>query len=146
MFKRLCTAGEFQFYFSSLLRSGSGNLKLNKNCNLSTWLSGCQPGWACSVGGQTIDLQNYDDVPDRTNDCQPCCEGFFCPHGLTCMMRKSSHVYKLNTFCTYVIQFTHLLIACASLANISHNFSLFFLQCHQCLICYLPIYFLKVVI
>ena len=107
VFKRLCTAGEFQFYFSSLLQSGSGNLKLNKNCNLSTWLSGCQPGWACTVGEQKIDLLNYDDLPDRTNDCQPCCEGFFCPHGLTCMMRKSLHFYKLNILYTHAILYKY---------------------------------------
>ncbi|PIA26833.1 hypothetical protein AQUCO_08700012v1 [Aquilegia coerulea] len=25
-------------------------------------------------------------MPARTRDCQPCCEGFFCPYGLTCMI------------------------------------------------------------
>ncbi|KAK3404971.1 hypothetical protein EUGRSUZ_K01252 [Eucalyptus grandis] len=25
-------------------------------------------------------------MPSRTHDCQPCCEGFFCPQGITCMI------------------------------------------------------------
>lgn len=63
-------------------------LKPNKNCNLTSWVSGCEPGWACSAGEEKTDMKNSNDMPIRTEDCQPCCEGFFCPTGLTCMIRK----------------------------------------------------------
>ncbi|KAI9124335.1 hypothetical protein K1719_004257 [Acacia pycnantha] len=87
--KRLCTAAEMRFYFNSFFESSrSANfLKPNKNCNLTSWVSGCEPGWACSVGSQQqVDLQNSKEIPARTTSCQACCEGFFCPQGLTCMI------------------------------------------------------------
>ncbi|KZV39914.1 ABC transporter G family member 28 [Dorcoceras hygrometricum] len=92
---RLCTAAEVKFYGASLMQiaeesseaKSSNYLKPNKNCNLSSWVSGCEPGWACSVGkDKQIDLKNSKDIPYRVLDCRPCCEGFFCPHGLTCMI------------------------------------------------------------
>ncbi|XP_061366128.1 ABC transporter G family member 24-like [Gastrolobium bilobum] len=86
---RLCTAAEIQFYLNSLFeRPTSANyLKPNKNCNLSSWVSGCEPGWACSVpSSQQVDLRNSQEIPARTTNCQACCEGFFCPHGITCMI------------------------------------------------------------
>ncbi|KDP44011.1 hypothetical protein JCGZ_05478 [Jatropha curcas] len=90
MTQRICTAAEIKFYFNSFFSQGSKSsnyLKPNKNCNLSTWVSGCEPGWACSVGrGKKVDLKNSETMPDRSTECQPCCEGFFCPHGLTCMI------------------------------------------------------------
>lgn len=89
--QRLCTAAEIKFYLSSLLeRSRSASyLKPNKNCNLNSWVPGCEPGWACSVlTSQQVDLRNSPDIPARTTNCQACCEGFFCPHGITCMIRK----------------------------------------------------------
>ncbi|KAF6167787.1 hypothetical protein GIB67_027565 [Kingdonia uniflora] len=87
--QRICTAAEIKFYFLSLFeRSAKSNyLKPNKNCNLTVWNPGCESGWACSVGpNQKVDLRNSKDVPSRTRDCQTCCEGFFCPHGITCMI------------------------------------------------------------
>ncbi|KAJ7972375.1 ABC transporter G family-like protein [Quillaja saponaria] len=88
--QRLCTSAEIKFYFSSFFEDGPATttyLKPNKNCNLSFWVSGCEPGWGCSVGkNQKVDLKNSRDVPYRTEDCQPCCEGFFCPQGMTCMI------------------------------------------------------------
>ncbi|KAK6163362.1 hypothetical protein DH2020_000226 [Rehmannia glutinosa] len=92
--QRLCTAAEVKFYGASLIenaQSGSAKsstyLKPNKNCNLSSWPSGCEPGWACSVGKDTkVDLKNSKDIPLRDIDCQSCCQGFFCPRGLTCMI------------------------------------------------------------
>ncbi|KAL3530541.1 hypothetical protein ACH5RR_009863 [Cinchona calisaya] len=94
--RRLCTAADIKFYSTSLvevaMESGGSTppttyLKPNKNCNLSSWVSGCEPGWACSVGKDTkVDLKNSEDMPTRIVDCQPCCEGFFCPRGLTCMI------------------------------------------------------------
>mgnify|MGYP004715546471 CR=1 FL=1 len=64
-------------------------LKPNRNCNLTSWVPGCEPGWACSAGSNVkVDMKNSKYMPDRTHDSQPCCEGFFCPRGLTCMIRK----------------------------------------------------------
>lgn len=88
--QRLCTAAEIKFYFSGFYESGSKStnyLKPNKNCNLTSWVSGCEPGWACSAGAnEKVDLKNVKQMPARTFDCSPCCEGFFCPHGITCMI------------------------------------------------------------
>ncbi|KAJ9698049.1 hypothetical protein PVL29_007248 [Vitis rotundifolia] len=88
--QRLCTAAEIKLYFNSFFSGESRStnyLKLNKNCNLTSWVSGCEPGWACSTGpDKKVDLKNVQDLPDRITDCTTCCEGFFCPHGLTCMI------------------------------------------------------------
>ncbi|KAK6779548.1 hypothetical protein RDI58_021732 [Solanum bulbocastanum] len=89
--QRLCNAAEMKFYFSSFLETKSTQkaniLRPNRNCNLTSWVPGCEPGWSCSVNkNEKVDLKNAKDMPDRTRDYQPCCEGFFCPKGLTCMM------------------------------------------------------------
>ncbi|XP_031123227.1 ABC transporter G family member 28-like isoform X2 [Ipomoea triloba] len=93
--QRLCTASEMKFYASSIIldtledssTKSSNYVKPNMNCNLSSWVPGCEPGWACSVGKDVqVDLKNSNEIPSRTLECQPCCEGFFCPHGLTCMI------------------------------------------------------------
>ncbi|KAG9158630.1 hypothetical protein Leryth_019234 [Lithospermum erythrorhizon] len=89
MAQRLCTAAEIKFYFHNFVGSLSGDtnyLKPNKNCNLTSWVSGCEPGWACSAGDQTVDLEDSHQIPARSVECQPCCEGFFCPQGITCMI------------------------------------------------------------
>ncbi|XP_019188946.1 PREDICTED: ABC transporter G family member 28-like [Ipomoea nil] len=92
MMQRLCTASEIQFYAANIMmgalaRKSTNFVTLNKNCNLSSWGAGCDPGWACGVGKNvSVDLKNIKEIPARTDDCQPCCEGFFCPHGLTCML------------------------------------------------------------
>ncbi|KAM1708008.1 hypothetical protein ACFX15_001011 [Malus domestica] len=94
--RRLCTAAEMKFYFNSFFEKseGANYLRPNKNCNLTAWISGCEPGWACSVGpNKQVDLENSQDIPARTQSCQPCCEGFFCPHGLTCMIPCPSGSY-----------------------------------------------------
>uniref|UniRef100_A0A5B7AXX0 Putative ABC transporter G family member 28-like n=1 Tax=Davidia involucrata TaxID=16924 RepID=A0A5B7AXX0_DAVIN len=88
--QRLCTAAEIKFYFSNFFEkeSESANyLKPNKNCNLTSWVPGCEPGWACRIGpNQEVNLKNSQNIPARTLECQACCEGFFCPHGITCMI------------------------------------------------------------
>ncbi|KAJ4845800.1 ABC transporter G member 28 [Turnera subulata] len=87
--RRLCTAAEIKFYFNNLFEpsENANYLKPNKNCNLTSWVSGCEPGWACSIGqNQPVDLENSRYIPARTRSCEACCEGFFCPHGLTCMI------------------------------------------------------------
>ncbi|PKA47787.1 ABC transporter G family member 28 [Apostasia shenzhenica] len=79
-----------KFYFSSFFNNaGRSNnfLRPNINCNLISWASGCEPGWACSVGEeQKVNLKDATIMPSRTQNCRPCCDGFFCPHGITCMI------------------------------------------------------------
>ncbi|XP_061368742.1 putative white-brown complex homolog protein 30 [Gastrolobium bilobum] len=86
---RICTATEIRYYFHGFLEQGASSsnyVKPNKNCNLTSWVSGCEPGWGCSAG-KSIDLKkDIKEIPYRTDNCQPCCEGFFCPQGLTCMI------------------------------------------------------------
>ena len=88
---RLCTEAEIRVYLSSFF-GGNGGLQTetNRNCNLTSWVSGCEPGWACSIGSMKgFSFQNSTKaIPPRTSDCKPCCAGFFCPQGLTCMIRK----------------------------------------------------------
>ena len=104
--QRLCTAADIKFYFNSFFTAKrAGYLKPNKNCNLTSWVPGCEPGWACSAGSdKKIDLKNSKDMPTRTSDCAPCCEGFFCPHGMTCMIRKCWLIHGTN-----IIYFFHTL-------------------------------------
>ncbi|KAJ4917906.1 ABC transporter G family member 24 [Raphanus sativus] len=91
--KRICTAAEMKFYLNAFFSKTNNpgdkqvNMKPNGNCNLTTWVSGCEPGWACIVDpNKQVDLQNSKDFPERTTNCMSCCEGFFCPRGLTCMI------------------------------------------------------------
>ncbi|KAI8014422.1 hypothetical protein LOK49_LG05G00734 [Camellia lanceoleosa] len=88
--QRLCTAAEIKFYFNSFFERKSSNahfLRPNKNCNLTSWASGCESGWASSVPPNVkVDLKDSKDMPERTHASQPCCEGFFCPQGITCMI------------------------------------------------------------
>lgn len=73
-------------------------MRPNKNCNLSSWPAGCEPGWSCNVRKEDkVDMKNDKEIPERVLDCQPCCPGFFCPHGLTCMIREFYiHTPSLN--------------------------------------------------
>ncbi|PNY06939.1 ABC transporter G family member 28-like protein [Trifolium pratense] len=86
---RICTAAEIRYYFHGFVVQGASSdnyVEPNKNCNLTSWVDGCEPGWGCSTG-ENIDLKKeLKEIPKRTNNCQPCCEGFFCPQGLTCMI------------------------------------------------------------
>jgi len=87
---RLCAPAEVKFYFSCLHdQKGENNifLKTTTNCNHSSWVQGCEPGWACSIGPDLL-LSNITSstIPPRSINCQQCCEGFFCPRGLTCML------------------------------------------------------------
>jgi hypothetical protein len=90
--QRLCTPDEVKFYFSSLYdRDGDKNinLKTNINCNISYWEKGCDAGWACATNPvQDPRNRGSNGIPLRTSNCQACCEGFFCPRGLTCMLRE----------------------------------------------------------
>ncbi|KAG7595104.1 ABC-2 type transporter [Arabidopsis thaliana x Arabidopsis arenosa] len=87
--RRICTAAEMKFYFNAFFNktNNPGYLRPNVNCNLTSWVSGCEPGWGCSVDStEQVDLQNSKDFPERRRNCMSCCEGFFCPRGLTCMI------------------------------------------------------------
>uniref|UniRef100_A0A0D3BRB8 ABC transporter domain-containing protein n=1 Tax=Brassica oleracea var. oleracea TaxID=109376 RepID=A0A0D3BRB8_BRAOL len=87
---RLCSAAEIKFYFSSFIRRDevtTVHVKPNVNCNLAKWVSGCEPGWSCNADDdKKFDIKNGKVLPSRTRKCQPCCEGFFCPQGLACMI------------------------------------------------------------
>lgn len=98
--KRLCTAADLKFYFNHFFESGNVDyLKPNNNCNLTNWGAGCEPGWAASVGpDRDVDLRDSRDMPTRTSDPQPCCEGFFCPRGMTCMIRKFGSCLNTSFF------------------------------------------------
>jgi hypothetical protein len=85
-----------RFYFDSLMggddTAEANYVRPNVNCNRSSWIDGCEPGWACSAGAdQKINLQDTKNMPYRPLKCQSCCPGFFCPHGLTCMIRKKAN-------------------------------------------------------
>ncbi|KAF7105322.1 hypothetical protein CFC21_106149 [Triticum aestivum] len=86
--QRVCTAAELKFYFESIIRRGKKNyVRPNKNCNLTSWIDGCEPGWGCTAdAGKEVDLRDAENFPSRTVDCQGCCPGFLCPRGLTCMI------------------------------------------------------------
>ncbi|KAK8638954.1 hypothetical protein V6N13_137360 [Hibiscus sabdariffa] len=97
--ERLCTAAEIKFYFGSIFSKGAktGYVKVNKNCNLKSWVEGCEPGWGCFADSdQKFELTDGNNMPSRTKDCKPCCEGFFCPRGLACMIRSYCPVASLN--------------------------------------------------
>ncbi|CAM0908439.1 unnamed protein product [Alopecurus aequalis] len=85
--QRLCTAAELKFYFDSLTSGKKNYVRPNKNCNLTAWVDGCEPGWGCAAN-DAVNLNFNDEAnfPARTADCRGCCPGFFCPHGLTCMI------------------------------------------------------------
>ncbi|XP_073031513.1 ABC transporter G family member 24-like [Primulina eburnea] len=83
---RLCNAAEMEVYFNSL-KHGWNRIKPNRNCNSTHWVAGCEPGWACGTGSdEPTDFKNPHQIPMRQSNCQSCCEGFFCPYGITCMM------------------------------------------------------------
>ncbi|KAG6513743.1 hypothetical protein ZIOFF_024079 [Zingiber officinale] len=87
---RLCTAAEVRLYFDSFVESGGSTnyMKPNKNCNSSSWVSGCEPGWASSVpDNENVDLRDSERLPSRNLNSKPCCAGFYCPYGITCMIR-----------------------------------------------------------
>lgn len=86
-------------YFATFSPTGNaGAIKPNRNCNRTSWLAGCEPGWGCSIDSDAPVDFRYSQQPARTRNCQPCCEGFFCPRGLTCMIRKYEQQIKLFEF------------------------------------------------
>ncbi|XP_010462231.1 PREDICTED: ABC transporter G family member 24 [Camelina sativa] len=88
---RICGTAEMKFYFNASFNKANDTeywqWQPNVNCNLTAWDSGCEPGWGCSLDIiEQVDLPNSKDFPKRKKDCMTCCEGFFCPRGLTCMI------------------------------------------------------------
>ncbi|XP_062205285.1 ABC transporter G family member 25-like isoform X2 [Phragmites australis] len=82
MVAMLCRKPEVELYVKTLISSRS-TPRISRNCNQNSWALGCQPGWACA----TLDDESSDQlIPSRAVNCRPCCPGFFCPRGLTCMM------------------------------------------------------------
>ncbi|CAJ1979273.1 unnamed protein product [Sphenostylis stenocarpa] len=88
--QRMCTEAEILAYGQSFGggKTGSSFLKPNINCNMSAWVNGCEPGWGCKANQKVNIDSTKKEIPVRSVDCQPCCEGFFCPRGLTCMIRE----------------------------------------------------------
>ncbi|KAJ7563432.1 hypothetical protein O6H91_03G109900 [Diphasiastrum complanatum] len=85
----LCSQGEIMFYIKWIL--DVANLPPSPNCNETHWSKGCDAGWA-SLLVDTSDVNQITStnashyIPVRSLHDQPCCEGFFCPKGLNCMM------------------------------------------------------------
>lgn len=80
--QRLCGMGEVKLYFSNI--KDLDNPTPNLNCNATSWTLGCEAGWAAAKitqGGLDSDV-----IPVRNILPLPCCEGFFCPRGLSCMI------------------------------------------------------------
>ena len=96
----MCTSTEIKRYISSLtsIIQGSANdaasaTILDSNCNKSRWTKGCEAGWSKSLSDVVSNMsdlyRNDTTMPFRTDLADiPCCDGFFCPRGLGCMMRK----------------------------------------------------------
>jgi hypothetical protein len=81
----LCSQSEVELYVKTLASSRT-SARVSPNCNQNSWAPGCQPGWACSTVKDVS--SNASRILLRARNCRPCCPGFFCPRGLTCMMRK----------------------------------------------------------
>ncbi|KAH7441774.1 hypothetical protein KP509_03G054000 [Ceratopteris richardii] len=95
MMDRVCSSVEIKAYIDSLvdlIESGSSGRPIsNVNCNGSEWSQACEAGWSSILSvpmKQTSDLfANITTIPLRNGSSSaPCCEGFFCPRGLSCMI------------------------------------------------------------
>ncbi|KAI8555384.1 hypothetical protein RHMOL_Rhmol05G0170400 [Rhododendron molle] len=76
---RLCTAAEAKFYFNNFVGGASGVL-LNKYCNLTSWVPGCKPGWACSVNltvQEACPLGSYYPLA-TLNEATSMCDPHYC--------------------------------------------------------------------
>lgn len=75
---------EMRLYFANLATVDTP--PPNINCNATSWEQACEAGWAGRVS-TSVNLDS-EIVPSRILNPLPCCEGFFCPRGLSCMIRK----------------------------------------------------------
>ncbi|KAJ1295422.1 hypothetical protein BS78_01G222700 [Paspalum vaginatum] len=86
MVAMLCGKPEIELYIKSLASTSSrSNPRISPNCNQNSWALGCQPGWACMTDVVPSNSSG-ESIPPRAARCRPCCPGFFCPRGLTCMI------------------------------------------------------------
>ncbi|XP_073385802.1 ABC transporter G family member 28 isoform X2 [Physcomitrium patens] len=80
--ERFCVMSELRLYFENL--AAVDTPPPNLNCNATGWDQACEAGWAGRVS-QVVELDS-EIVPSRLLDPLPCCAGFFCPRGLSCMI------------------------------------------------------------
>ena len=104
----MCTGAEIKAYVNSLVYIIQGGAKAaasvsitDVNCNQSSWSNGCEPGWAKSQSEIVTNMSHlYQDdttIPVRTSSADlPCCDGFFCPRSLGCMMRMYNIKFSLD--------------------------------------------------
>lgn len=88
MSARLCVLAEVKLYFDNI--KNLDKPKPNLNCNASNWSGACEAGFSAqklTPGGLDSEI-----VPVRNAFKMACCDGFFCPRGLTCMIRKFTAV------------------------------------------------------
>ncbi|KAL3693457.1 hypothetical protein R1sor_007108 [Riccia sorocarpa] len=83
---RVCKKSEIVFYFQQIRTIKFPGAPPNSNCNHESWTAACEPGWSGVLDANVSDSAPVDVIPMRVADPQPCCPGFFCPRGLTCMM------------------------------------------------------------
>ena len=95
----MCSGAEVRAYVNSLVdviqrgaNAAASASITGINCNQSSWNQGCESGWAKSLSEIVRNMSElYQDdttIPLRSNLADlPCCDGFFCPRGLGCMMR-----------------------------------------------------------
>lgn len=81
---RICKEAEITAYFKNLQHLDTP--PPNDNCNSSSWGLACEAGWNAAITPNTV--VNSSVIPIRVTGPMPCCPGFFCPRGLSCMIRK----------------------------------------------------------
>ncbi|KAL2896651.1 ABC transporter G family member 24 [Bienertia sinuspersici] len=89
------TRAEIRFYLGGF--SNEMGLQSNKNCNLTSWVAGCEPGWACSTGPvEGSDLEYVQGIPARTSECKSC-SGFLLSFALICAFNLEA--CPLGSYC-----------------------------------------------
>ncbi|XP_057426553.1 putative white-brown complex homolog protein 30 isoform X2 [Lotus japonicus] len=72
---RICTATEIRYYFHGFVEQGGASsanyAKPNKNCNLTSWVSGCEPGWSCSAACPLGSYCPMAKLNHTTGTCDP---------------------------------------------------------------------------
>lgn len=86
LFSTVCQSEELGKYFADLGRMKAAGVRPNSNCSAGNWTQACDAGWA-AVGLSNGTIPANTTIGGQSNS-RPCCAGFFCPPGLTCMIRK----------------------------------------------------------
>ncbi|KAG0609196.1 hypothetical protein M758_8G165400 [Ceratodon purpureus] len=89
MTERVCVMSELRLYFENL--AAVDTPRPNLNCNASGWDQACEAGWSGRVA-EHVSLDS-EIVPSRLLEPLPCCAGFFCPRGLSCIIPCPSGSY-----------------------------------------------------